>query len=147
MRFIGVLLWPSLGVKYLLLDDGELSGDETGSSSEIARRDMFLYYSPTNSVSNLDYVLFVVASETNIIYATLIHFPKTKRDTYLRLMIGVYDRCLKWAYVDAWSTNDPMTHLPEFREKVVSSKSYPVDRESLCFVYFVWKRLMEMLAR
>ena len=97
------------------------------------------------ATANLEYVLFVVANETNITYATLICFPKAKRDTYLGLMDGVYDRSLSWAYDNAWNTNDPMTHLPDFRENVVSSKSYPIDRESVCFVYFLWKKLMEMV--
>ncbi|KAL7546478.1 hypothetical protein ACHAWF_009809 [Thalassiosira exigua] len=40
-----------------------------------------------------------------------------------------------------------MIQMPEFNVENVSSKSYSVDRDSLCFMYFVWKRLMELVLK
>ena len=89
----------------------------------------------------------MVASETKILYATLIHFPSAKRMIFHGVLEGVYDRCLKWAYEEAWNDNNPMQHMPEFRTEIVSSASYPVDRENVCFIYFIWKTLMEMVLK
>ena len=38
-----------------------------------------------------------------------------------------------------------MKHMPEFRSNIVSSSHYVVDRECMCFTYFMWKKLMEMV--
>ena len=92
---------------------------------------------------NLEYVLFVVADETDLIYSTLIHFPSYKRWNYIGILEGVYNRTLTWAYTDAWDSNDPMEFMPEFRQQMVSAPSYPVDRESLCFEFFIWKIIRE----
>ena len=89
--------------------------------------------------------MFIVADEDQVIYSTLIHFPSNKRRVYLGILEGVYDRTLSWAYTLAWETNDPMTHMPDFRVQMVSTPSYPVDKESLCFNYFIWKILREMV--
>ena len=80
-------------------------------------------------------------------YATLIYIPKSKRDTYLKLLLGVYDRCLKWAYEDAWDSNDPFPHIPKFRQELVSSSRYPVDEDSLRVRYLIWKILFKKVRK
>ena len=64
---------------------------------------------------------------------------------FLGMLIGVYNRSLKWAWEDAWQSDDPLLHIPDFRENVVSSGSYLVDKESIGFAYFLWKILLEMV--
>merc|ERR1711862_1002355 len=96
---------------------------------------------------NLDLILFVVADEAEVIYSVLIHFPSHKRRNYIGILEGVYNRTLSWAYTVAWDSNDPMKYMPKFRQQIVSSPSYHVDRESLCFTFFVWTLLREMVEK
>ncbi|EJK53517.1 hypothetical protein THAOC_27035, partial [Thalassiosira oceanica] len=49
------------------------------------------------TVVDLDYVLFVVANESTIRYATLVYIPEVKRNTYREILVGVFQRSLKWA--------------------------------------------------
>ena len=37
--------------------------------------------------------------------------------------------------------------MPEFHTEVVLPTSYLVDRENVCFIYFIWKTLMEMVLK
>lgn len=97
------------------------------------------------TTANLDYILFVVADECRVVYSTLIHFPSNKRRVYLGILEGIYDRTLSWAYTLAWESNDPTTHIPKFRRQMVSSSSYPVGRDCLCFTFIMWKILREMV--
>ena len=99
------------------------------------------------TVCNFSHMLFVVASETGIRYATLVHVPKAKRLTYLTLLEGVYDRCLKWAYEDAWDSNDPIAHIPDIRPEVVSGSNYPIDIDSIAVKYIIWKMLFQKVRR
>ena len=39
-----------------------------------------------------------------------------------------------------------MTQMPNFRQEVVSSSRYPIDKESLCYNFIVWKLLVEMVS-
>ena len=89
------------------------------------------------TVANLDHILFVVASERGVRYATLVHFPHNKRDTYRGFLDGIYNRCLKWAYEDAWESDDPIAHIPDVRQEVISSSSYPIDKDSIAVGYCI----------
>ncbi|EJK74639.1 hypothetical protein THAOC_03673 [Thalassiosira oceanica] len=82
--------------------------------------------SVTVNVVDLDYVLFVVANESTIRYATLVYIPEVKRNTYREILVGVFQRSLKWAHFPFG--NDPLSRIPRFRESAVSSASYPVDK-------------------
>ena len=64
------------------------------------------------TVANLDHILFVVASEAGVRYATLVHMPNCKRATYLGILDGIYERCLKWAYEEACESDDLISHIP-----------------------------------
>lgn len=97
------------------------------------------------TVVDLDYMLFVVASETTIRYATLVYIPETKQTTYREILRGIYERSMKWVYVPI-VTNQKF-RIPYFRESAVSSSSYPVDSLSLCFNIFLWKKLIAMVSR
>jgi hypothetical protein len=66
------------------------------------------------TAASLEYVLFIVASKMNVIYATLIWFPQEKRNVFLGILTGVYNRSLKWAWEDAWEANDPLDFNPLF---------------------------------
>ena len=96
------------------------------------------------TVVNLDYVLFVVASETTIRYATLVYIPEEKRDTYRGILREIYERSLKWAHFPLG--NDPLSPIPPFRESVVSTKSYPVSKEALCFNLLISTTLIAMVS-
>ncbi len=89
----------------------------------------------------------MVASETNITYATLIYIPRKKRKIFLGLLIGVYDRCLKWAYVGALDSNEPLEHMPEIRTEVISSSRYPIDKDSLLVSYCIWRILFKKVLK
>ncbi len=99
------------------------------------------------TAANLNYILFVVANETGITYATMVHVPRRKRLVYLEILTGVYERCLKWAYVDAMNSNNPLAHLPEFCEEAILSPKYPIDRDSLSVSYCIWKILLKKVQR
>ena len=98
------------------------------------------------AVCKFDHILFVVASETGVRYATLVHVPLAKRLLYMVMLKCVYSRTLKVFHVDAWNSDDPMTQMPDFRQEVVSSSKYPIDKESLCYNFIVWKLLVEMVS-
>jgi len=98
------------------------------------------------SVTGLNKVLFVVAGENKIHYATLVHIPKVKCDLYIGILDRVYNANLKWAW-DALKSNNPMSMIPDFRPSVVSSKSYPVDKDSMCHALFLWIKLMDMVEK
>lgn len=95
------------------------------------------------TVVDLDYVLFVVANESTIRYATLVYIPEVKRNTYREILVGVFQRSLKWAHFPFG--NDPLSRIPRFRESAVSSASYPVDKVSLCYNIIVWQKLILMV--
>ena len=96
-------------------------------------------------VANFIYVLFVVAGATRVHYAVLIRFPDNKLSVMQGLLTRIYNRSLKWAYNSSESSNDLSVSLPEFREDVVSSKSYPVTRENVLFFFILWKKMMNMI--
>jgi hypothetical protein len=96
-------------------------------------------------VANFKYVLFVVAGATRVHYAVLIRFPDDKLSVMRGLLTRIYNRSLKWAYNSSESLNDLSVSLPEFREDVVSSKSYPVTRENVLFFFILWKKMMNMI--
>ena len=95
------------------------------------------------TVVDLDCVMFVVASESTIQYATLVYIPDAKRHTYREILRGIFERSMKWVHFPL-GTN-PQTRIPSFRESVVSSSSYPIDRSSLCYNVIIWKTLIEMV--
>ena len=57
------------------------------------------------------------------------------------MLAVVYDRNLKWAYEEAWSSDDPFEHMPNFREHLISSSRYPIDVDSFRERYIIWKIL------
>ena len=59
------------------------------------------------TVANLPYILFVVAGETKVLYATLIQFPEAKKTVMKGILRGVYSRSLKWAYTIPLNKEDP----------------------------------------
>ena len=61
------------------------------------------------------------------------------------ILSGVYQRSLKWAYASAWTGNDPGSVMPAFREDVISSKSHPITKDSIVFMWIVWKKLLQMV--
>jgi hypothetical protein len=95
------------------------------------------------TVANLDEVLFVVANENRNIYSVMIYFTAEQRQTFLGILTGIYDRSLSWAYADAWENTDPMDHIPEFREDVISKSSYHIDRDTVVFQYVLWRSLLK----
>ena len=62
------------------------------------------------TVTNLRYILFVVAGTTKVHYAVLICFPDAKVAIMKGLLSGIYNRSLKWAYTRAWVSNDTVMH-------------------------------------
>jgi hypothetical protein len=85
-------------------------------------------------VANLKYVLFVVAGATRVHYAVLIRFPEDKLGVMKGLLTRIYNRSLKWAYNSSEDYSNRDAFIPEFREDVVSSKSYPITRENVFFL-------------
>jgi hypothetical protein len=96
-------------------------------------------------VANLKYVLFVVAGTTKVHYAVLIRFPDDKLTVMRGILTGVYHRSLKWAYTTAWTSNDPASVMPSFREDLISSKSYPITKDCVVFSWCMWKQLFLMV--
>ena len=94
-------------------------------------------------VANLQYVLFVAAGTTKVHYAVLIRFPEQKLTCMRGILSGVYQRSLKWAYTSTWTGNDPGSIMPPFRADVISSKSYPITKESIFFVWLIWRNLLQ----
>ena len=97
------------------------------------------------TVTNLKYVLFVVAGTTKVHYAVLIHFPADKLTCMRSILSGVCHRSLKWAYRSTWTSNDPWSCIPPLREDANSSKSYPISKDSIVFTWKIWKILMSMI--
>jgi hypothetical protein len=96
-------------------------------------------------VANLKYVLFVVAGATRVHYAVLIWFPENKISVMKGLLARIYTRSLKWAYHTPGEPADLMSSIPDFREDVVSSKSYPITKENILFNWIIWRKLMSMV--
>ena len=65
----------------------------------------------------------------------------------IQLLLGMYERCLKWAYEDAWDSNDPFPHIPKFWQELVSSSRYPVDKDLLRVRYLIWKILFKKVRK
>ena len=97
------------------------------------------------TVVNLKYVLFVVAGTTRIHYAILIRFPESKLTTMKRLLCDIYNRSLKWAYTISSLSDNIESHIPDFREDIVSSKSYPITKDCVHFGLIIWKKLLTMV--
>ena len=91
------------------------------------------------TVANLPYVLFVVAGETKVHYATLIQFPESKKTLMKGILRGVYHCSLKWAYTIPSGIEDPSSHVPDYREMIVSSKGYTISKECVCFTWIIWR--------
>jgi hypothetical protein len=97
------------------------------------------------TVANLKYVLFVVADTTKVHYAVLIRFPDQKLACMKTILLGVYQRSLKWAYISALTAIYPVSFMPPFREEIISTKSYPITKDSIVFTWIIWKRLLSMV--
>jgi hypothetical protein len=95
------------------------------------------------TATNLEKVFFIVANENTPIYSVLISFSTEQRQTFLGILMGIYDRGLSWAYNDAWTNADPTCHIPFFREEVISRSSYHIDRDTVVFQYVLWKVLLK----
>jgi hypothetical protein len=95
------------------------------------------------TAANLDEVFFVVANENRPIYSVMISFTAKQRQTFLGILMGIYDRSLSWAYIDAWVNADPTDHIPDFREDVISKSSYHVDRDTVVYQYVLWRALLK----
>jgi hypothetical protein len=93
--------------------------------------------------TNLEKVFFVVANENTPIYSVLISFSTEQRQTFLGILMGIYDSGLSWAYNDAWKNDDPTYHIPYFREEVISRSSYHIDQDTVVFQYVLWKVLLK----
>ncbi len=79
-------------------------------------RTQVLHYA---TVANLKYVLFVVAGTTKVHYAVLIQFPKEKPTCLRSIHSSVYQQSLKWAYTNAWTSNDSGSCMSLFHEDVI----------------------------
>ena len=96
-------------------------------------------------VTNLVYILFVVAGATKVNYAVLIRFPQDKLGVMKGLLTRIYTRSLKWAYHTSGNASDLMSCIPDFCKDVVSSKSYPITKENVFFYWILWSKLMDMV--
>ena len=54
-------------------------------------------------------------------------------------------RSLKWTYHTPGTENDLNSCIPDFREDVVSSKSYPITRENVLLSWIIWRKVMSMV--
>lgn len=52
---------------------------------------------------------------------------------------------MKWTYHTPGTENDLNSCIPDFREDVVSSKSYPITRENVLFSWIIWRKVMSMV--
>jgi hypothetical protein len=95
------------------------------------------------TAANLDHVFFVVANENRPIYSLMISFTAEQRQTFLGILMGIYNRGLSWAYTDAWDNADPTNDIPGFREDVISKSSYHIDEDTVVFQYVLWKVLLK----
>jgi hypothetical protein len=98
-------------------------------------------------VTNLRYILFVVAGATKVHYAVLIRFPEDKLGVMKGLLTRIYTRSLKWAYHTSGSVSNVTSTIPDFREDVVSSRSYPITKENVFFNWILWMKLMDMVRK
>lgn len=71
-----------------------------------------LYYA---TVSNMKYIVIVVAGLTKVHYAVLVMFPDVKLTVMKRILSGIYNKNLKWAYTTAMISNDLDSSIPDFR--------------------------------
>lgn len=97
------------------------------------------------AVVNLKYILFVIAGTTKIHYAILIRFPESKLMTMKRILCDIFNRSLRWVYTISSLSDDIKSHIPDFREDIVSTKSYPITKDSVHFALIIWKKLMSMV--
>jgi hypothetical protein len=63
------------------------------------------------------------------------------------ILMAIYYRSLKWAYTGAIMLNDIQSSIPEFREDVISSKSYPITVDCAIFSWITWKKLLSMVQK
>ncbi len=54
-------------------------------------------------------------------------------------------RSLKWTYHTPGTENDLNSCIPDFREDVVSFKSYPITRENVLFSSIIRRKVMSMV--
>jgi hypothetical protein len=92
----------------------------------------------------LDEVFFVVANENWPIYSVMITFTAKQRQTFLGILMDIYDRSLSWAYTDAWQNVDPADYIPDFWEDVISRSSYHINQDTVVFQYVLWKALLKV---
>jgi hypothetical protein len=102
-------------------------------------RTQVLYHA---SIANLKYVLFVVAGTTKIHYTVLIRFPENKLTVMIGILVGIYQRSLKWAYTPA--VINPSSIIPPFHEEVILFKSYPITKDCIVFAWIIWKHLINV---
>jgi hypothetical protein len=91
------------------------------------------------TAANLDQVFFVVANDNRPIYSLMISFTAEQRQTFLAILMGIYNGGLSWAYTKAWDNDDPTDYVPDFWENVISKSSYHIDRDVVVFQYVLWK--------
>jgi hypothetical protein len=99
------------------------------------------------TVTILKYILFVVAGTTKIHYAVLIHFTNKKLMVMKGILTAIYNRSLKWAYTGAIMSNNLQSSIPEFREDIISSKSYPIPVNCVIFSWIICKKLLSMVQK
>jgi hypothetical protein len=64
-----------------------------------------------------------------------------------RLLSNIYNRSLKWAYQFSSVSDYIESVIPDFREDVISSKSYPITKDCVVFALIVWKKLLTMVKK
>jgi hypothetical protein len=98
------------------------------------------------AVCNFEKVLFIVANEYKPIFSTLISFTTSQKQIYKSLLMEIYYRDLSWAYTTAWNdAKNPENHVPQFRQRAVSTSSFGTDQEVLLFQYALWRILLKLV--
>lgn len=66
------------------------------------------------TVSDVIYVLLIVAAQTKVQYATMTYFPSTEWIVMRSIFHDMYGSTLKRTYVNAQESNDPAQHISDF---------------------------------
>ena len=86
-------------------------------------------------------ILFVVADESQVIYAVWIRFKEKKKKIYTGILKDVYEKELAWAYTDAWASATPQSHIPQFESNKVYCPCYKIQEEDVLFHYCIWRKM------
>mmetsp|Transcript_20541 Transcript_20541/g.50659 ORF Transcript_20541/g.50659 Transcript_20541/m.50659 type:complete len:343 (+) Transcript_20541:346-1374(+) len=101
-----------------------------------SHRTQLLHHATTLKLSK---VLYMAATDCQLVYAVLIEFPEQYCKTYESILDKAYTEHLSWAYVDNPKLPDNLNG------KIFSSTPYPVTLETIALHLSLWKKLSQWI--